>query len=169
MLTPCIPRRKALAETYRRFEIGIAPAYPVCGYRQLVGRLIFPIRNEAGVLAGFAGRRMDDAAVYDAGQQAPTAVAKYINSSASALYRKSALLYGLHLATASISRRRHVIIVEGYKDLVALHAAGFSQSVALCGTAFTPEQLRMLSSHTRHLLFLLDGDKAGSSDRKSVV
>lgn len=152
-LQPYHPEEETLREVYRQFEVGLAPDALPADYRMMAGRLIFPIRNHEGDLVAFAGRRISDAC-----SDRP----KYINSPGSVLYNKSELLYGLFQAAESIRHRGYVLIVEGYKDALAMHAAGFTQTVALCGTALTDGHLSLLGQYTRCLVLLLDGDAAGS-------
>lgn len=115
------------------------------------GRLMFPIRNGWGKLAGFGARQL----------KADDRGGKYINSRDSIIYNKSLLLYGLHAAREQIRLREQLILVEGYLDVLALHQAGYSQAVASCGTALTPEQLQPLRRLCREVVLLYDGDAAG--------
>ncbi len=112
-------------------------------------RVIFPVRNVAQRIAGFGGRVL--------GQGEP----KYLNSPESAYFNKRKLLYGFASTRIPIARRKTAILVEGYLDLMALAAAGFNNSVATCGTAFTREQAESLHRGCRTLFILYDGDKAG--------
>ena len=112
-------------------------------------RVIFPVRNVAQRIAGFGGRVL--------GQGEP----KYLNSPESAYFNKRKLLYGFASTRIPIARRKTAILVEGYLDLMALAAAGFNNSVATCGTAFTREQADSLRRGCRTLFILYDGDKAG--------
>ena len=87
--------------------------------------------------------------------------AKYVNSPASPVYSKSRVLYALDLAGEAIRERRFVFVTEGYKDALAMHAAGFTNTVALCGVAFTAGHLRLLAEYTQRIVLLLDADRAG--------
>ena len=127
LLQPYVPEDEALRETYRLFGVGIAPPEVPADYRKMRSRLIFPIRDEKGGLVAFAARRRTD------GEEG----AKYVNSPASPVYSKSRVLYALDLAGEAIRERRFVFVTEGYKDALAMHAAGFTNTVALCGVAFT--------------------------------
>lgn len=126
LLQPYVPEDEALRETYRLFGVGIAPPEVPADYRKMRSRLIFPIRDEKGGLVAFAARRRTD------GEEG----AKYVNSPASPVYSKSRVLYALDLAGEAIRERRFVFVTEGYKDALAMHAAGFTNTVALCGVAF---------------------------------
>ena len=127
LLQPYVPEDEALRETYRLFGVGIAPPEVPADYRKMRSRLIFPIRDEKGGLVAFAARRRTD------GEEG----AKYVNSPASPVYSKSRVLYALDRAGEAIRERRFVFVTEGYKDALAMHAAGFTNTVALCGVAFT--------------------------------
>ena len=133
LLQPYVPEDEALRETYRLFGVGIAPPEVPADYRKMRSRLIFPIRDEKGGLVAFAARRRTD------GEEG----AKYVNSPASPVYSKSRVLYALDLAGEAIRERRFVFVTEGYKDALAMHAAGFTNTVALCGVAFTAGHLRI--------------------------
>jgi DNA primase len=115
------------------------------------GRLIIPIRSSEGRTIAFGGRLLE-------GEDGP----KYLNSKESVLYHKSDTLYGLDQAREEIRRRKCAVLVEGYFDCIALHAAGLKNAVALCSTALTASHLSALSrSDARELILLLDGDEAG--------
>ncbi|MBI4536494.1 MAG: DNA primase [candidate division NC10 bacterium] len=86
---------------------------------------------------------------------------KYLNSPETAIYRKGTHLYGLNLAARAIRERKQAIVVEGYFDAIALHAAGVEQAVATLGTALTPEQARLLGRYTGTIILLFDPDAPG--------
>jgi DNA primase len=112
-------------------------------------RVIFPIRDRQGRVIGFGGRVMDDS------------VPKYLNTSETAVFHKSHVIYGLDLAQRVIRERDQVVIVEGYMDVIAAHQFGFANVVACMGTALTPEQLRQLQRYTDNFVLALDADAAG--------
>ncbi|MBE0598670.1 MAG: DNA primase [Desulfuromonadales bacterium] len=112
-------------------------------------RLLFPIIDLQGRVAAFGGRVLDDG------------LPKYLNSSESRLYHKGRLLFGLYQAREAMRRGGEGIVVEGYFDQLALHRAGFPQTVATCGTALTPEHGRLLKRYCERLLLLFDQDEAG--------
>lgn len=113
-------------------------------------RLMFPIQDREGHCVGFGGRSLktDDSA-------------KYINSSDSFLYNKSQTVYGLNFAKEAIRKKDEVILVEGYMDALSLTQAGVENVVAPLGTALTPDQIRLLSRHTKNFCVVFDGDIAG--------
>jgi len=117
-------------------------------------RVIFPVKNVAQRVAGFGGRILAD------GEP------KYLNTAENPYFNKRQLLYGFAHSRIPIARHRKAILVEGYLDLMALAQAGFTNSVATCGTAFTEEQARTLHRGCRTLYVLFDGDRAG---RKAAV
>jgi len=117
-------------------------------------RIMFPIRNVARQVTGFGGRII--------GPGEP----KYLNSADSPYFNKSRLLYGFDAARMVIARTKEAVLVEGYLDVIALAQVGLTQVVASCGTAFTPEQARLLRRGASKVVVLFDGDPAG---RKAAV
>ena len=120
---------------------------PTCVFR---GRIVFPIRNKIGQLVSFAGRDITG-----------ESKAKYINGKETTLYSKSNILFGIDKAISSIREWGRVILVEGYFDVVALHQAEISESVATCGTALTPNHVKLFSKLTDKALCFFDSDDAG--------
>ncbi|MGH4005413.1 MAG: DNA primase [Pseudonocardiaceae bacterium] len=122
-------------------------------------RLLWPIRDLGGDVVGFGARRLfDDDRVE----------AKYLNTAETALYRKSQVLFGLDLAKREIARRRQVVVVEGYTDVMAMHLSGVPTAVASCGTAFGTEHISVLrrllmddDALRGEVIFVFDGDEAG--------
>ena len=115
-------------------------------------RLMFPICNEKGTVIAFGGRIIDK----DASPQ------KYLNSPDTPLFHKSRNLYGLDLARAGIRNADQAIIVEGYMDVISCHQHGITNAVAPLGTAFTPEQGKLLMRNTYQVGISFDGDAAGT-------
>jgi DNA primase len=113
------------------------------------GRLMFPIYDTAGHVAGFGGRVLDD--------REP----KYLNSAESELFAKRTLLYGLNWAKQAVRKADRLIIVEGYFDLIRLHLAGVVEVVAPLGTALTEQQAALIRKYTQNVFLLYDSDKAG--------
>lgn len=114
-------------------------------------RLMFPIGDEKGSIIAFGGRIIDK----DSSPQ------KYLNSPDTPLFHKSRNLYGLHLARTGIRNADQAIIVEGYMDVISCHQYGITNAVAPLGTAFTPEQGRLLMRNTYQMGISFDGDAAG--------
>ncbi len=113
-------------------------------------RLMIPIRNAEGKMAGFGARILD-----------PDDQPKFLNSPQTPTFDKGHLLYGLDRARKPIRAADQVVIVEGYLDVIALHQAGFENVVSPMGTALTEDQLRLLKRFTRRIVLALDPDTAG--------
>jgi len=116
------------------------------------GRVVFPILNSKGKVAGFGGRL-----IHQEGQQGP----KYLNSPDSEIFQKSKLLYGLYQAKKYIREQDEVILVEGFFDVLSLVAAGVNNVVATCGTQLSVDHLKILSRFGKKVTIIFDGDKAG--------
>ena len=110
-------------------------------------RVMFPIMDARGRVIGFGGRVMGDAKP------------KYLNSPETPVFNKRRNLFGLNNARAS--RRKYMILCEGYMDVISMHQAGFDSAVASLGTALTPEQASLLHRYTEQVLLLYDSDGAG--------
>ena len=129
----------------------------VDGFRN---RLTFPICDELGRVIAFGARIID-----------PADEPKYLNSPESAVFHKSRALYALHLAKRAIVDSRTAIIVEGYTDVIACHAAGITNVVATLGTSLTRDHARVLQRLCDTVVLLFDGDEAGqrAADRALEV
>jgi len=133
-------------------EAGIASERDSGGvFDRFRGRIVFPIRDARGRMAGFGARTMD-----------PEGVPKYLNSPQNVLFDKGHLLYGLDQARIAIRREDRAVIVEGYMDVIGLHQAGYENAVSPMGTALTEHQLRQLKRYSRRIILALDADAAGS-------
>ncbi len=86
---------------------------------------------------------------------------KYKNTSATALYDKSRVLYGLNWAKGAIVERGRVVVCEGYTDVIGLHNAGVTEAVATCGTALADGHVRLLTGFSRRIVLAYDADSAG--------
>ena len=113
-------------------------------------RLIFPIRDGSGRMAGFGARALKE-------EDQP----KYLNSPQNALFDKGSLLYGLDRARKAIRTEDQAVIVEGYLDVIALHQASFANAVSPMGTALGEQQLRQLKRFSQRMVLALDADAAG--------
>jgi DNA primase len=118
-------------------------------YDAFRNRLIFPIHDDAGQPVAFGGR--------DLGEDGP----KYLNSKEHDLFQKGRTLYGMHLARTAMREAGRAIVAEGYTDVIACHAAGFTEAVGTLGTAFTDDHARALLRQTAEVVLLFDGDEAG--------
>ena len=119
-------------------------------YDRFRNRLLIPIRDVNGRIAGFGARTLEK-----------DGIPKYLNSPQTKLFDKSSLLYGLDGAKRHIREARQVVIVEGYMDVMQGWQAGFRNIVAQMGTALTEPQLRQLKRYTKRFILALDADAAG--------
>ena len=119
-------------------------------YDRFRNRILFPVRDSSGRMAGFGGRVLD-----------PNDIPKFINSPQTVLFDKSQLLFGLDQARKPIREADQAIIVEGYLDVVVLHQEGFRNVVSPMGTALTETQMRQIKRFTRRIVMALDPDAAG--------
>ena len=127
-------------------------------YDRFRHRLMFPISDLQGKVVAFSGRLL---APLDPNDPRPTQEPKYVNSPESAIYKKGALLFGLHQARVEIRRNGWAVLCEGNFDLVALHQAGFGNAVAPLGTAFTEVQAKQLRRFAQRVTLMFDADNAG--------
>ncbi len=116
-------------------------------YDRFTSRIIFPIFDTGKKVIGFGGRVIDES------------MPKYLNSPENILFSKSHVLYGLNFAKTTTSN--YYILVEGYMDVIAMHQAGFTQTVASLGTAFTPSHAKALKRYTKEVVIMYDSDNAG--------
>ena len=168
--------RSLSAETIRRFGLGFAPMTRDLLVRYLRekgfqdaeiveaglavreekgglkdkfwNRVMFPIQDASGRVIGFGGRVLGD------GEP------KYLNSPETMIFDKSRNLYGLMYAKSA--RKDHVILCEGYMDVIAMHQAGFPEAVASLGTAFTEGQAALLKRYAKEVILAYDSDEAGT-------
>ena len=113
-------------------------------------RLMIPIARETGSVVAFGGRALE------AGQ-----VPKYLNSPETPVYTKSRTLYGLDVTKGAIRKHNYCVLVEGYFDLAQVWQAGVQPVAALCGTALTPAQSRILKRFASKVVISFDPDAAG--------
>ncbi|RJQ86653.1 DNA primase [Amycolatopsis panacis] len=122
-------------------------------------RLVWPIRDVGNDVVGFGARRLfDDDRIS----------AKYLNTAETQIYRKSQVMFGLDQAKREIAKRHQVVVVEGYTDVMAMHAAGVPTAVASSGTAFGEDHMKVLrrlmmddDAFRGEVIFTFDGDEAG--------
>lgn len=136
------------------------------GYFDLFrGRVMFPILDTRGKVVAFGGRTLPS------GKEGADTGPKYLNSPESSLFQKSRVLYGLYQAQRFIREKDEAVIVEGYFDVIALHAVGIRNVVATCGTSLTAEHLKILQRFASRVTVLFDGDKAGiaATERAMVL
>lgn len=116
-------------------------------------RIMFPIADSAGRAVAFSGRIFGE----DASPEAP----KYLNSPETPLFRKSRILYGFDRAKQAMRKLNCAVLVEGQMDLLASHQAGWGNTVAVSGTAFTAEHAALIKRMTENVVLALDADEAG--------
>ena len=128
-------------------------------YDQFRDRLMIPIQDIQGRVIGFGSRTL--------GTDEP----KYLNSPETPLFDKGKTLFGLDKAKNSIQKQDQAIVVEGYFDVIALHAAGFTHAIAALGTAFSTDQLKLLLRYTdsKQVIFNFDADKAGTKATQRAI
>ncbi len=129
-------------------------------YDRFRNRIIFPIQDILGRVVGFAAR------VAPGGDEK---TAKYINTPQTELYDKSRILYGLNFAKTEIKKKDEVIIVEGNMDVIASQQAGFLNTVAVSGTAFGTEQIKIIRRYTENIKMAFDMDEAGQAAAKKSI
>ncbi len=117
-------------------------------YDNFCNRVMFPIIDVRGNVVAFGGRVLDDSKP------------KYVNTSDTPVYKKGSGVFALNFAKKNNPDRR-LMLVEGYMDVIALHQAGFTGSVACLGTAFTAEQANILARYADEVLICYDNDEAG--------
>lgn len=127
-------------------------------YDRFRNRVIFPVWSHIGKIIGFGGRAMAE----------DPKVPKYLNSPETEVYRKSFVLYGLSQAKREARQHEKILLVEGYTDVLALDQAGIG-SVACCGTALTPEQVRLLGRFVKEIQLLYDADTAGAAATERAI
>ena len=116
-------------------------------YDKFWNRVIFPIMDVNNRVIGFGGRVMGDGKP------------KYLNSPETKIFDKSRNLYGLNIARTT--RKKYLILCEGYMDVISMHQAGFNNAVASLGTALTSQQASLLKRYTDEVLIIYDSDEAG--------
>lgn len=120
-------------------------------YDRFRNRIMFPIADVRGRIVGFGGRVLDNSEP------------KYLNSQETALFNKRHILYGLDQAYKAMRDTGKAIVVEGYMDLITSQTAGVKNAVASLGTAFTPEQAKLLLKYAGEIIFAYDSDAAGQN------
>jgi DNA primase len=129
------------------------------------GRLMFPIQNALGKVVGFSGRVINTSNPTDSGH-----IAKYINTAETPIYHKRESLYGFFHSKDAIKKNDTAIVVEGEFDFLTPFSIGVQNVVAIKGSAFTQEQLKILHRYCSRLILALDNDKAGRDAlKKSIV
>ena len=116
-------------------------------YDKFWNRVIFPIMDVNSRVIGFGGRVMGDGKP------------KYLNSPETKVFDKSRNLYGLNIARKS--RKKYLLVCEGYMDVISMHQAGFQNAVASLGTALTVQHAGLMKRYTGEVILTYDSDEAG--------
>lgn len=142
-------------------------------YDRFRSRIIFPIDDASGRVVGFSGRIFREESrsnpssrARDEGNPEAKDEAKYVNTPNTLIYDKSRVLYGFDRAKQEIRQKNQVVVVEGQMDLVMSHQAGVKNTIAVSGTALTPQQLKTVKRLCETLVSSFDTDAAGESATK---
>lgn len=129
------------------------------GPERFAGRLMFPLVDTLANPVGFTGRALD-----------PTLIPKYLNTPETSLFKKSRVLYPLHVAKEGIKSAGRAVLVEGQMDVLLAHQLGTTEALATSGTALTAEHLEILRRYTNRIIFAFDADQAGvEATRKAIL
>jgi DNA primase len=126
-------------------------------YEVFRNRVMFPIFNIYGKIIGFGGRTMENIQP------------KYLNSPETLLFKKSESFYGENRAISASYKMGNIILVEGYMDVISMHEAGFTNTLASLGTAINEKHLLKLWKYTDEIILCLDGDAAGVKATKRTI
>lgn len=129
-------------------------------YDRFRGRIMFPIFDVHGNVAGFTGRLL---------VEKEGAGGKYVNTPQSIVYDKSRILYGLNFAKQSIKNTDQAILVEGQMDVIACHSVDMKNVIASSGTALTEEQIKLIKRFTNNIAIAFDADVAGENAAKRGI
>ncbi len=137
-------------------------------YDRYRDRLVCPVIVPGGEIVGFSAR------IVGSGPPQPVnpdrgEAPKYINSPESTVYKKSRLLFGLAQARETMASKNRAVLVEGNFDVVTLHQAGITETVAPLGTALTAEQIEQLRRLTGEVVLCYDGDRAGKAATRNAL
>ena len=135
-------------------------------YDRFRSRIMFPISDASGRIVGFGGRVFEEEGVKSFSAKATDGQAKYVNTPQTLLYDKSKVLYGFDRAKQEIRVKNQAVIVEGYMDCLMSHQAGVKNTIAVSGTALTPDQLKIIKRLCNTIVSSFDADSAGESATK---
>lgn len=176
-ITAYLKKRGLTDESIESFKIGFAPdgwrnlhdallpSYPAPAqekaglvvkgekgtYDRFRSRIMFPLFDSVGRVVGFSGR------IWNGDEKE----AKYVNTPETMLFHKSKFLYGFDRAKTGIRKFNCTLLVEGQMDLIACHQVGYTNAVALSGTALTEDHAQLLGRISKNIIIALDGDGAG--------
>ena len=152
-------------------KLGLIARQPRAGgfYDRFRERLVCPVVMPGGEVAGFSARLVAAPAPEAADGSGGQVGAKYINSPESTVYKKSRLLFGLAQARETMHQKKRAVLVEGNFDVISLHQAGFTETIAPLGTALTAEQVDLLRRLAGEVILFYDGDRAGKSATRAAL
>ena len=125
-------------------------------------RVMFPICDASGRVVSFAGRVLPRA------DEPPPKGPKYKNTAGTAVYDKSKVLYGLHLAKQAARKTERIVVCEGHTDVIGCDLAGIAEAVATCGTALTAQHAELLARSAKRIVLAFDADAAGQAATERV-
>ena len=139
-------------------------------YDRFRDRIMFPILDIRGRTIGFGGRVLgEENRVGPDGKKAKGSGPKYLNSPETPVFHKGKELYGLYQARQANRELKHLLVVEGYMDVIALAQYGINNAVATLGTACGEDHLKLAFKYTSTIVFCFDGDKAGRTAAKRAL
>lgn len=122
-----------------------------------IDRIMFPLHDVSGKVVGFSGRIYGDSKKN-----------KYVNTKETVIFKKGHCLYNYHIAKESSRKEGYVLVMEGFMDVIRASTIGFTNSVALMGTALTNEQLTLIKKLSQNIILCFDGDEAGQHATMNV-
>ena len=127
-------------------------------YDFFVNRAMFPFIDLRGNIVGFGGRALssDDKR-------------KYLNSKDTLVYQKNKFLFSMCFAKNAAVKDKKILLCEGNLDVISLNQAGFENAVASCGTALTPEQVKLISNYADEVVICYDSDEAGQKATRKAI
>lgn len=132
-------------------------------YDRFRGRIMFPITDSQGVVIAFSGRLLPGI------EKINTHSGKYINSPETSIYHKSSALFGFSYSKKTISEQQTVIIVEGQFDAILLYQSGYTNVIALSGTAATDKHMEQVARFAQKIIIATDGDSAGIASAHKIA
>src|SRR5262249_8518114 len=127
-------------------------------YDRFRGRLMFPIRDDRGRIAGFGGRVIPILDTTESAIFQPDTGAKYLNTPLTPIFDKGTILFALDRAREPIREAETAVIVEGYMDVIAAHQHGFRNVVAAMGTSLTTPQALLVQRFASRVVLAMDAD-----------
>lgn len=127
-------------------------------YDFFVNRAMFPFIDLRGNIVGFGGRALNS-----------EDKRKYLNTKETVIYQKNRFLFSMNFAKNATVKDRKILLCEGNLDVISLNQAGFENAVASCGTALTPEQVKLISNYADEVIICYDSDEAGQKATQKAI